>query len=81
MKIQMPDGRYIDGTPVEIVSFMRSIAFVDPSLSLSGYILYCVEQARTFQGVDLEVSGESEEEMAASFIEAIVDAGLAQRLG
>ena len=80
MKIQMPDGRYIDGTPVQIVSFMRSIAFVDPSLSLSGYILYCVEQARTFQGVDLEVSGDTDDELAASFIDAIVEAGLAQKL-
>lgn len=79
MRIVMPDGRVIEGTPLQIVDFMRSLAFVPAGTSIADYVRTTVAQARTLMGVELEVEDGSDDEMAAALVRELVATGLARR--
>ncbi len=79
MRIVMPDGRVIEGTPLQIVDFMRSLAFVPAGTSIADYVRTTVAQARTLMGVELEVEDGSDEEMATALVRELVAKGLARR--
>ena len=77
MKIEMRDGRRFEGTPVQIVQAMRSIAFGVEQMNLSEYIDWVAAQALKFEGVELRVAGDDEAAKAAALVGAMLDAGLA----
>ena len=78
MRIRMAvDGRVFEGTAVQIVEAMRSVAFAPSDVSLDGYIDWAVEQAASMNDVVLVVQGESVQERAQSFVKALVGAGWA----
>ena len=79
MRIIMADGRVLEGTAVQIVETMRSIAFLPSGTSLSDYIRTTVAQARSFMGVELDVPDGDEEFMAAALVREMVKAGLERR--
>ncbi len=81
MKIRIrADGRTLEGCPTELARQMQELAFVPPGLELSHYIDWAVAQARAMLGVELEVSGSSEQERAQSFVTAMLAAQLADEL-
>ena len=81
MKIRInADGRVLQGTPKQIVEAMQSIAFGQDNRTLSEYIDWAAEQASRMMEVDLKVSGETDEEKAASLVEAMLEAGLAEKM-
>lgn len=77
MKIEMRDGRRFQGTPLQIVQSMRSIAFGVDHLDLLTYLDWVATQALKFEGVELAVGGDDDETKAAALVSAMVDAGLA----
>ena len=77
MRIQMNDGRVLEGTPVQIVGEMQYLAFGQEGKSLGEYVDWTVAQLERFTGVKLAVEGTSDEEKAASLVRAMLDAGLA----
>ena len=79
MRIIMSDGRVIEGTPLQIVDFMRSIAFVPVSTSIAEYVRATADQARTLLNVELGIEDGSDEEMAKALIRELVANGLAQQ--
>jgi hypothetical protein len=79
MRIVMPDGRVIEGTPLQIVDFMRSLAFVPAGTSIADYVRTTVAQASTLMGVELDVEDGSDDEMAAALVRELVAKGLARR--
>ena len=74
------DGNVFDGTPKQIIKQMHSLAIFAAHLSFSEYIDWCV--ANTLQGfsIELKVTGETDDEKAASYVNAILDAGIARKL-
>jgi hypothetical protein len=76
----MGDGRVLEGTAKQIVEAMHSLAFGQENRTLGGYIDWAVEQASRMNEIDMEVEGETDEEKAESLVEAMLDAGLAERL-
>ncbi|MEQ8727456.1 MAG: hypothetical protein RLO52_08350 [Sandaracinaceae bacterium] len=81
MRIRLnADGRVLQGTPVQIVQAMHAIAFGADGLSLSEYIDWACEHAARMVDVHLEIPEGTEEERAASFVDAMVGAHLAVRL-
>lgn len=80
MKIRMCDGRELKGTAVEIVQAMPLLAFGVENLTLAEYIGWVVDNARKFEGVTLEAKGASDEDLAASLVDVMVRAGLAERV-
>ncbi len=82
MRIRLnADGRVLEGTPVQIVQSMHAIAFGADGLTLGEYIDWACDHAGRMLGVELEVGGDTDEERAAAFVDAMVEAELAERLG
>jgi hypothetical protein len=74
------DGRVLQGTPKQIVEAMRSIAFGQENRTLSKYIDSSVDMARRMTSVELRVEGDTDDERVASFVNAMIMAGLAAKL-
>ena len=81
MKIRInADGRVLQGTPKQIVEAMQSIAFGQDTRTLGEYIDWIVDQVQRMEGVALEVEGETGEEKAASLVQVMIGAGLAEKM-
>jgi hypothetical protein len=80
VKIEMRDDRMLDGTALQIVRAMQKIAFGVDSLTLPKYVEWVAANALKFEGVALAVTGETEEELAASLVGEMIRAGLTYRL-
>lgn len=73
----LPDGRVLQGSPVSIVTQMRSLAF-DRGADLEGYIRWACRMSEEHLGVTLEVEGDDVETLARSFLSSVVENGLAE---
>ncbi|MCA9560762.1 MAG: hypothetical protein KC583_19575 [Myxococcales bacterium] len=81
MRIRMlNDGRVFQGTPKQIVEAMQYIAFGQENRTLGGYIDWLVDQVERLQSTSLTVEGDTDEEKAASLVQAMVGSGLAEKL-
>jgi hypothetical protein len=76
MKIRMRDDRMFQGTPRQIVRAMQDIAFGVEDFTMRAYIEWVAENARKFEGVELAVTGETDDELAASLVDELLRAGL-----
>jgi hypothetical protein len=76
--ITTKDGRSFTGTPLQIVKSMKGLAFGAPS-SVADYIQWIVENTQRYEGVGLNVTGETDEELATSLVDEMVRVGLATR--
>jgi hypothetical protein len=76
MKILMRDDRTFQGTPLQIVRAMQDIAFGVQDLSTQQYIEWVAENARKFEGVELAIKGDTDDELATSLVDAMIQAGL-----
>ncbi len=81
MKIQvMADGNILDGSPVEIVQGMQLLAFGQDDKSLEEYIQWAAGRTEQYLGVTMNVEGDDAESMASSFVQEMLDKGLAQKV-
>lgn len=80
MRVRMKDERVFEGTPRQIVTNMRAISLGQASTSLRDYVAFVKSQTQRWEGVDLEVTGETDDEIAASLLAALERAGLMSRL-
>src|SRR5690606_7592787 len=76
MKIVMRDGRVFQGTALQIVKAMQDIAFGVEDFTVPKYIGWVVANARKFEEVELDVKGETDEELAAPLIAEMLRTGL-----
>ncbi len=81
MRIRMlRDGRVFQGTPKQIVEAMQYIAFGQENRTLGEYIDWLVDQVQRLESIDLKVEGETDEDKAASLVQAMMGAGLAEKM-
>lgn len=80
MRIRMEDGRELEGTAIQIVQQMQSIAFGRERDSLSQYIDWVRRQTSDYMGVALDITGETDEERASSLVDQLLRARLAARI-
>ena len=81
MRIRMlRDGRVFQGTPKQIVEAMQYIAFGQENRTLGEYIDWLVDQVQRLESIDLKVEGETDEDKAASLVQAMMAAGLAEKM-
>lgn len=76
--VTLQDGRTFEGSPLEIVSAMRALCFVESS-SLRDYMDWLVGNTWRWQGITLVVTGETDAERAASIVDELLRTGLGQR--
>jgi hypothetical protein len=77
MRIVMRDGRVFQGTALQIVKAMQDIAFGVDDFTIPKYIEWVVANARKFEEVELDVKGDTDDELAKSLVTEMVRAGLA----
>ncbi len=80
MRIQMNDGRVLEGTPVQIVGEMQYLAFGQEGKTLGEYVDWVVAQLERLGGARLAVTGKTDEEKAGSLVQEMLGAGLATEL-
>jgi hypothetical protein len=80
MKIRLNDGAEYEGTPVEILEQMKSKSMFTDAKTVDEYIDFLVENARKFEGKSLAVAGATTSERAASLVEALLAAGMAEEV-
>ena len=81
MRIRMmSDGRVFQGTAKQIVEAMKYIAFGQEQRSLGEYIDWLVDQGQRLESTDLKVEGDTDEEKAASLVQAMLGSGLAEKM-
>ena len=80
MKIKTRDDHVFQGTPLQMVCAMRSLALGREHLSVPSYVEWVVANALKFERVALDVAGETDDELAASLVEAMIRAGLTYRV-
>lgn len=79
LRIKTDDGRVFAGSPVSVVQQMQAISFTQLP-SVEDYIRWSCETARSFLGVELDVAGDTPEDLAASFLDAAIAADLAVQI-
>ena len=80
MKIMMRDDRVFQGTALQIVRAMQDIAFGVDDFTVRKYIEWVAANALKFEGVELAVTGETDDELAASLVDEMVRTGLTRRM-
>jgi len=80
MKIRMRDERVFQGTPRQIVRAMQDIAFGVNDFTFRQYIDWVVANAQKFEGVELTVTGETDDDLAASLVDEMIRTGLTKRM-
>lgn len=80
MKIIMRDERVFQGTAVQIVQAMKSIAFGVDDFTLSQYIDWVARNAAKFEDVELKITGETDDEKAASLVAEMIRTGLTRKM-
>ncbi len=80
MKIEMRDGRVFQGTALQIVRAMQDIAFGVQDFTVPKYVEWVVANARNFDAVELNVKGDTEDEMAASLVSEMLRTALSRRI-
>ncbi len=80
MKIVMRDGRVFQGTALQIVRAMQDIAFGVQDFTIPKYVEWVAANARKFEEVELNVKGETDEELAVSIVDEMLRTGLTRRM-
>jgi hypothetical protein len=79
MKIRMRDDRVFQGTPRQIVRAMQDIAFGVDDFTVRQYVAWVAANALKFEGVELAVQGDTDDELAASLVDEMIRTGLTSR--
>ncbi len=80
MKIQMRDDRLFQGTPLQIVRAMQDIAFGVDDFTVCQYVEWVAANAVKFEGVELVVKGDTDEEVARSLVDEMIGTGLTSQV-
>jgi hypothetical protein len=74
------DGHVFQGTPKQILMQMKSLAFGAEHMSLREYIEGNVANIARGFGITFKLVGETDEDLAESFLQQMLDGGYARRL-
>lgn len=74
------DGRILQGTPLQMVQQMQSVAFGRDDMTIDQYVDWVATQLATMMGVQLEVRGTTADERARSLVDELLRAGFAEKI-
>jgi hypothetical protein len=80
MRIQLQDGRVLQGTPLQIVKAMHDLAIFAHGLTVTEYVAWVVEATLKFEGFELKIEGATDEQRATSLVNEMFRTDLARRL-
>ena len=74
------DGRVLQGTAMQMVQQMQSVAFGREELPIEQYVDWVANQLATMMGVQLEVRGATADEKTRSLIDELLRTGFAEKI-
>ena len=74
------EGQRLSGTPRQILMQMKSLAFGAEHMSMREYIEGNVANIARGFGITFKLTGETDEELAESFLEQMLEGGYARKL-
>jgi hypothetical protein len=74
------DGRVIEGTALQIVQQMQSVAFGKDDRAVADYVDWVAAEVARLMEVSLDVKGETGDERARSLVDEMLRTGLAEKL-
>jgi hypothetical protein len=80
MNIRLRDERMFTGTPLQIVRQMQSLTPGQQKAPLAHFVGWLVADVARSEGVALAVSGPTNDALAAALVEAMLAAGLAEKI-
>jgi hypothetical protein len=81
MRIEVAgDGHVFEGTPKQILMQMKSLARDARHMTMREYVERNVANVARGSGVAFAPKGETDEELAESFVQLMIDGGFARRL-
>jgi len=80
MQLKLKDGRVVQGTARQIVSQMRDLAQFSNAATIGDYVEYVRTNTGAFEGVSLDITGETEDEKCESLVAELLRNELAVRL-
>lgn len=78
MRIRVQDGRVYEGTPMQIVQSMKSIALGAPRMTLSEYVDWVAARAGSIEGAPLVIDGTNDHERCEHLVSRLLELGLAE---
>ena len=76
-RVVLQDGRSFEGTPLQILTQMKRIAFFVEEMDITEYIDWVALNVGDLHGSVIDVRGESAEERASSLLDALIARGMA----
>jgi hypothetical protein len=74
------DGHVFSGTPKQILMQMKSLAFGAEDQTLREYIEDNIANIRRGFGIEFKLTGDTDEELASSFLQQMLDGGHARKV-
>jgi predicted RNA-binding protein with PIN domain len=74
------DGHVFQGTPRQILMQMKSLAFGAEHMTMREYIEGNVANIRRGFGIEFKLTGDTDDELAESFLQQMLAGGHARRL-
>ena len=74
------DGRILQGTPLQMVQQMQSVAFGREELTVVEYVDWVANQLATMMAVQLDVRGATADERTRSLIDELLRTGFAEKI-
>jgi len=80
MRIEIRDGRVLQGTALQIVKAMQDLAFGVQDFTVAQYVAWVVDNSLRIEELVLDVKGETDDELAQSLVAEMLGKNLARKL-
>ena len=80
MRIELRDGEKFSGSPMKIVAQMKGSTMFSDVKTIREYVDMVLRNAKMVENVELTVKGNTDEELARSLVDDLVERGLAREV-
>jgi len=80
MRIEIRDGRVLQGTALQIVKAMQDLAFGVDDFTVAQYVAWVVDNTLRIEELALDVKGETDDELAQSLVDEMLRHNFARKL-
>jgi hypothetical protein len=80
MRIILRDGEKLSGSPLKIVTRMKGAGLFSDVPTIRDYVDMVLRNAKMAEGIELNVKGNTDEELARSLVDELIAHGLAKEV-
>ena len=80
MRIELRDGEKLSGSPLKIVTQMKGAGLFSDVRTIRDYVDMVLRNAKMMEGIELNVKGNTDDELARSLVGELIAHGLAKEV-